>query len=180
MTPAVGSSSRPPRPDSRQCYTLRMARKPKVPRVATARERCLHFGPDCRGPIQTEHITYVPDKTAPICAFHNQVLRVMRRSLALSKMAISLKAKLTVRQRIHTIEVLRHHRFGPDSVERTDSYCNQLAEEQGIGLREFDYEKHRAMPTRPDPVDGVRFKMAFRPELESGLVTCCKWDVQRA
>ncbi len=94
-------------------------------------------------------------------------------------MAISLKAKLTVRQRILTIEVLRHHRFGPGSVERTDSYCNQIAAEQGIGPGEFDYEKHRATPTRPDPADGVRFKMAFRPELESGLVVCCKWDVRR-
>jgi hypothetical protein len=144
----------------------------------SAHERCLHLGPDCRGPMQTEHITYVPDKTAPIWAFHNKVLRVMRRSLALSKMAISLKAKLTVKQRIHTIAVLTQHRFHPSSVATTDSYCDHIAEQQGI-VSKLDYEKHRTTPTRSDPVDGVRFKMAFRPEIENGLVLSCKWDVRR-
>jgi len=157
-----------------------MAGKPKPTKVASARERCLHFGPDCRGPMQTEHFTYVPDQSAPICEFHNQVLRVVRRSLALSKMAISLKAKLTVNQRIRTIAVLTQHRFHRGSVATTDSYCDHIAEAQGIGLRRLDYEKHRTTPTRPDPVDGVRFKMAFTPEIERGLVTCCKWDVRRA
>jgi hypothetical protein len=156
-----------------------MARKPKAPKGVTDEGRCLHFGPDCRGAMQTEHITYRPDTTAPICAFHNQVLRVMRRSLALSKMAASLKAKLTVSQRMHTITVLRQHRFDYGSVEKTDSYCNQLAEENGIHLGEFDYEKHRSTPTRPDPVDGVRFRMSFKPEKKRGLVTCCHWDVRR-
>ncbi len=157
-----------------------MACKPKAPKVVTAHERCLHFGLDCKGPMQTEHITYAPDTKAPICAFHNQVLRVMRRSLALSKMAVSLKAKLTVRQRIHTIEVLRQHRFHPGPVATSDSYCDHIAEGQGIRLGKLDYEKHRMTPTRPDPVDGVRFKVAFRPEVKSGLVVCCKWDVRRA
>ncbi len=96
-----------------------MACKPKAPKVVTAHERCLHFGLDCKGPMQTEHITYAPDTKAPICAFHNQVLRVMRRSLALSKMAVSLKAKLTVRQRIHTIEVLRQHLKCSDNIVST-------------------------------------------------------------
>src|SRR5712692_5302830 len=144
----------------------------------SAHERCLHSGQDCRGAMQTEHVTYSPDTTAPICAFHNQVLRVMRLSLALSKKAASLKGKLTVRQRIHTIAVLRQHRFDPGSVDRTDSYCKHLAEEHGIHLGKFNYEKHRATPTRPDPQDGVRFTMSFQPEMEHGLVTCCKWNVR--
>jgi hypothetical protein len=143
-------------------------------------EHCLHFGPDCRGPMQTEHITYSPDTTAPICAFHNQVLRVMRLSLALSKIGASLKGKLKVRQRTYTIEVLRHHRFDPAVVERTDFYCKQFAEENGIKLGRFNYEKHRRTPTRLDPQDGVRFKMSFQPEMENSLVTCCKWNVHLA
>jgi len=77
----------------------------------------------------------------------------MRRSLALAKMAISLKAKLTVKQRTRTIEVLTQHRFHPGSVATTDSYCDHIAEEQGIGHRKLDYEKHRTTPTRPDPLD---------------------------
>jgi len=95
-------------------------------------------------------------------------------------MAISLKAKLTVNQRIRTIAVLKQHRFHAGSVATTDFYCDHIAEAQGIGHRKLDYEKHRATPTRPDPVDGVPFKMAFTPEIERGLVTCCKWDVRRA
>lgn len=130
--------------------------------------------------MQTEHITYSPDTTAPICAFHNQVLRVMRLSLALSKIAASLKGKLTVSQRMRTIEVLKRHRFDSSAVEKTDSYCNGFAKEMGITLGTFDYEKHRRTPTRLDPQDGVRFKMSFQPKLENGLVTCCKWDVHRA
>ena len=141
--------------------------------------RCLHFGPDCDGPMQTEHITYSPDTLAPICQFHNRVLRVMRLSLALSKRAAKLRAKLTVSQRIKTIEVLKRHRFDSTSIERTDAYCKKLAEEQQKPLGEFDYEKHRATPTRPDPVNGIQFRMSFRPEKKRGLVTCCKWDVRR-
>jgi hypothetical protein len=147
-------------------------------KVLTAYKRCLHFGPDCRGSMQTEHITYSPDTTAPICAFHNQVLRVMRLSLALSKSAVALRGKLTVSQRIRTVAVLKRHRFDPNSVERTDAYCKKLAAEQGILLGKLDYKRHRATPTRPDPADGVRFRMSFKPEKKSGLVTCCKWDVR--
>jgi hypothetical protein len=146
--------------------------------VLPAPKRCLHVGPDCQGPMQTEHITYSPDTTAPICEFHNQVLRVMRLSLALSKQAISLKAKLTVRQRIRTIEVLKHHRFHPTSVERTDAYCKDFAEQQGTPLGEFDYKKHRTTPTRTDPVGGIPIRMSFKPEKKRGLVTCCKWNVR--
>jgi hypothetical protein len=147
--------------------------------VLIAHEHCLHSGPDCLGPMQTEHITYAPDTTAPICAFHNQVLRVMRLSLALSKSAVALRGKLTVDQRTKTIAVLKRHRFDPASVARTDAYCKELAAEQGILLGKLDYKKHRATPTRPDPVDGVRFRMSFQPETERGLVTCCKWNVRR-
>ena len=143
-----------------------------------AHKRCLHFGPDCRGSMQTEHITYSPDTTAPICAFHNQVLRVMRLSLALSKTAVALRGKLTVSQRIRTVAVLKRHRFDPNSVERTDAYCKQFAAEQGIFLGKLDYKRHRATPTRPDPANGVRFMMSFKPEKKSGLVTCCKWNVR--
>jgi hypothetical protein len=145
----------------------------------TAHERCIHSGPDCQGPTQTEHITYSPDTTAPICAFHNQVLRVMRLSLALSKSAVALRGKLTVGQRTKTIEVLRRHRFEAACVERTDAYCKRLAAKQGIVLGKLDYKKHRRTPTRPDPVDGIRFTMSFRPEVRSGLVTCCRWVVRR-
>jgi hypothetical protein len=133
--------------------------------------------PDCQGSMQTEHITYVPDMTAPICAFHNQVLRVMRLSLALSKRAVALRGKLTVAQRKRTVEVLKRHRFDQGSIERTDAYCKKLAAEQGIILGKLDYKKHRATPTRPDPVDGMRFTMSFKPGKKRGLVTCCKWDV---
>jgi len=142
-------------------------------------ESCVHSGADCHGPMHTEHITYMPDTTAPICAFHNQVLRVMRLSLALSKRAVALRGKLTVGQRTKTIEVLKHYRFDPASVERTDAYCKKLAAAQGILLGKLDYRKHRATPTRPDPVDGIRFRMSFKPEKKRGLVTCCKWDVRR-
>ena len=140
-------------------------------------ERCLHFGPDCQGSMQTEHITYSPDTTAPICTFHNQVLRVMRLSLALSKTAASLKGKLTVKQRIHTVAVLKLHRFDPSSVRKTDAYCKKLAADKGIGLGKLDYKKHRTTPTRTDPVDGIPFRISFKPETKRGLVTCCKWDV---
>jgi hypothetical protein len=146
--------------------------------VLTAHKRCLHFGPDCRGPMQTEHITYSPDMTAPICEFHNQVLRVMRLSLALSKQAVLLRAKLTIRQRIRTIEVLKHNRFDPSSVARTDAYCKKFAAEQGTPLGRLDYEKHRTTPSRPDPVDGIPFTMSFKPERKRRLVTCCKWEVR--
>ena|SRR6266850_3949808 len=145
-----------------------------------AYERCLHSGPDCQGPMQTEHITYAPDTTAPICTFHNQVLRVMRLSLALSKSAVALRGKLTVRQRTRTIEVLKSHRFAHTSIKKTDAYCKELAAEQGIILGKLDYRKHRATPTRLDPVDGIRFTMSFKPEKKRGLVTCCKWDVRRS
>jgi hypothetical protein len=104
----------------------------------------------------------------------------MRLSLALSKIAASLKGKLTVKQRMHTIAVLRHYRFAPGSVKSTDSYCKQFVEEHGIRLGKFDYEKHKATPTRSDPVDGIRFTMSFKPEKKRGLVTCCKWDVRLA
>jgi hypothetical protein len=142
-------------------------------------ERCLHSGPDCQGSMQTEHITYIPDTTAPICAFHNQVLRVMRLSLALSKSAVALRGKLTVGQRTRTIEVLKHYRFAHVCIEKTDAYCKELAAEQGIILGKLDYRKHRVTPTRPDPADGIRFRMSFKPEKKRGLVTCCKWDVRR-
>ena len=128
--------------------------------------------------MQTEHITYSPDTTAPICEFHNQVLRVMRLSLALSKQVVSLRAKLTVRQRMRTIEVLKHFRFDPSSVARTDAYCKKFAAEQGTPLGKLDYEKHRTTPTRTDPVDGIPFRMSFKPEKKRGLVICCKWDVR--
>ncbi len=143
-------------------------------------ERCLHSGPDCQGPMQTEHITYAPDTTAPICAFHNQVLRVMRLSLALSKSAVALRGKLTVRQRTRTIEVLKCHRFAHTSIKKTDAYCKELAAKQEITLGKLDYKKHRRTPTRPDPVDGIRFTMSFKLEKKRGLVTCCKWDVRRS
>jgi hypothetical protein len=146
--------------------------------VLPAPKRCLHFGPDCDGPMQTEHITYLPDTTAPICAFHNQVLRVMRLCLALSKGAVALRGKLTVRQRTRTIEVLKRHRFHAASVEKTQTYCEKLAAKQGIVLGRLDYKKHRATPTRTDPVDGIRFTMSFKPEVKRGLVTCCKWNVR--
>jgi hypothetical protein len=102
----------------------------------------------------------------------------MRLSLALSKSAVALRGKLTVSQRIRTVEVLKRHRFDPTSVERTDAYCKKLAAEQGIPLGKLDYKKHRATPTRPDPADGLRFRMSFKPEKKRGLVTCCKWDVR--
>jgi hypothetical protein len=101
-------------------------------------EHCLHFGADCRGPMQTEHITYSPDTKAPICAFHNQVLRFMRLSLVLSKKAASLKGKLTVRQRMRTIEVLKRYRFDLAVVATTASYCSSFAAERGINLGAFD------------------------------------------
>jgi len=46
-----------------------------------------------------------------------------------------------------------------------------------LSLGRLDYKKHRATPTRLDPVDGMRCRMSFQPELESGLVICCKWSV---
>lgn len=155
-----------------------MAGKLKTPKPSSAHERCIHFGPDCQGPMQTEHITYVPDMTAPICAFHNQVLRVMRLSLALSKSAVALRGKLTVSQRTRTISVLKLHRFDHAAIEKTDAYCKELAAKQGITLGKLDYKKHRATPTRPNPVDGIRFRMSFKPEIKRGLVTCCMWDVR--
>lgn len=160
-------------PAWRTLSRLRRARK-----VLPNPQRCFHSGPDCQGPLQTEHITYAPDTTAPICAFHNQVLRVMRLSLALSKSAVALRGKLTVGQRTKTIEVLKRHRFDHASVERTDAYCKELATKQGIVLGKLDCKKHRTTPTRPDPVDGIRFRMSFKPEIKCGLVTCCKWDVR--
>ena len=145
----------------------------------TIQKHCLHSGPDCRGMLQTEHITYRPDTTAPICSFHNQVLRVMRLSLALAKIAAALRGKLTVKQRQITLEVLKHHRFDPTCVENTDAHCKSFAAEHGIALGKLDYDKHRTTPTRPNPVHGERFKMSFQPELDRDLVTCCKWRVRR-
>jgi len=104
----------------------------------------------------------------------------MRLSLALSKSAVALRGKLTVRQRTRTIEVLKSHRFAHTSIKKTDAYCKELAAEQGIILGKLDYRKHRATPTRLDPVDGIRFTMSFKPEKKRGLVTCCKWDVRRS
>jgi hypothetical protein len=102
----------------------------------------------------------------------------MRLSLALSKSAVALRGKLTVGQRTKTIAVLKRHRFDPASVARTDAYCKELAAERGIVLGKLDYKKHRATPTRTEPVDGIRFTMSFKPEKKRGLVTCCKWDVR--
>jgi hypothetical protein len=102
----------------------------------------------------------------------------MRLSLALSKSAVALRGKLTVGQRTKTIAALKCHRFDLTSVARTDAYCKELAAEQGIVLGKLDYKKHRATPTRTDPVDGIRFRMSFKPEVKRGLVTCCRWDVR--
>jgi|HubBroStandDraft_1064217.scaffolds.fasta_scaffold93108_2 hypothetical protein len=54
----------------------------------------------------------------------------------------------------------------------------KFAAKQGIVLGKLDYKKHRATPTRTDPLDGIRFTMSFKPEVKRGLVTCCKWDVR--
>ena len=81
---------------------------------------------------------------------------------------------------ISMASILRHISSGVVLVRRAnvDAYCKIIAAEQGKVLGKLNYEKHRTTPTRPDPVDGVRFRMSFKPEIERGLVMCCKWDVR--
>jgi hypothetical protein len=44
----------------------------------------------------------------------------------------------------------------------------KFAAKQGIVLGKLDYKRHRATPTRTDPLDGIRFTMSFKPEVKRG------------
>jgi hypothetical protein len=55
--------------------------------------KCSHAGPDCKGPLQTEHLIYGKDERKTfLCKFHHQTVQQIRRLLALRKRELRLRA----------------------------------------------------------------------------------------
>src|SRR5215469_723885 len=110
--------------------------------------KCSHAGPDCRGPLQTEHLIYGKDERKTfLCKFHNQTVQQIRRLLALRKRELGLMAKLDEPQRIHCYEEMRKQRFSRTFPRAMHRKCEVIANALHMEQRDDWYEELSSQDT---------------------------------
>ena len=147
----------------------------RIPRARLARptmRTCSHAGPDCRGPIQREHLIYgIAQRTTHLCEFHNQAVQQIRRLLALRKGEAGLRAKLDERQRILCFEEMRKWRFVRRFPQAMHDKCEAIAASLRLAPRTDWYEKLSSQDT-PKPGGPIK----FRPEPIATGSPVEEWD----
>jgi hypothetical protein len=136
---------------------------------------CSHVGPDCEGPLQTEHLTYGQNQqTTYLCQFHNQTVLQIRRLLALRKRQLGLRGKLDERQRILCFEQMRRHRFTHRFLEAMDRKCEGIAESLQLERRPDWY---RQLKSEDTPKPGGPIRVRLRPIARGNPVMDWEWEI---
>ncbi len=108
---------------------------------------CSHYGSDCSGRLESEHITYDPCKIVPLCHFHNQVVYHIRRILALRLKEKGLRGRLHNANRELCYKHMLMHRFSPTFLLTMEQISEQLAAKLGLGPSLANwYDKHKQRP----------------------------------
>jgi hypothetical protein len=110
--------------------------------------KCSHAGPDCKGPLQTEHLIYGKDERKTfLCKFHNQTVQRIRRLLALRKCESGLRAKLDEPQRILCYEEMRKRRVARGFPQAMHRKCEVIANRLEMPRRTDWYEQLSSQDT---------------------------------
>jgi len=125
--------------------------------------KCSHAGPDCKGPLQTEHLIYGKDeRTTFLCKFHNQTVQQIRRLLALRKRELGLMAKLDEPQRIHCYEEMRKRRFARGFPQAMHRKCEVIANSLQMAQRPNWYEQLSSQDT-PKAAGPIKMRLESVP-----------------
>jgi hypothetical protein len=147
----------------------------RIPRARLPRltkRTCSHAGPDCRGPIQREHLIYgSAQQTTHLCEFHNQAVQQIRRLLALRKREVGLRPKLDERQRVLCFEEMRKWRFARGFPQAMHDKCEAIAASLRLAPRTDWYERLSSQDT-PKPGGPIK----FRPEPIATGSPVEEWD----
>jgi hypothetical protein len=110
--------------------------------------KCSHAGPDCNGPLQTEHLIYGKDERKTfLCEFHNQTVQQIRRLFALRKRELRLKGVLNEPQRIRCYEEMRKRRFARGFPQAMHRKCEAIADSLQLAKQADWYEQLSSQDT---------------------------------
>jgi len=90
-------------------------------------QRCSHYGSDCSGRLEREHITYDPPVTVSLCAFHNEVVNRIRRILSLRLIQQRLRGRLQNSNRELCYKLMLEFRFSQEFLGNMDELCERVA-----------------------------------------------------
>ncbi len=113
---------------------------------------CSHYGSDCSGRLEREHISYEPPEIVRLCTFHNQVVSRIRRILALRLKEQHLRGSLQNSNRALCYKLMLQYRFSREFLEKMNEICDQFASR--LGLR----------PSRPDWYERLKNRPLQSPE----------------
>jgi hypothetical protein len=136
---------------------------------------CSHAGPDCKGPVQTEHLSYGKDERKTfLCEFHNQTVQQIRRLLALRKVERRLRGKLDERQRILCYEEMRKWRFAQGFPRAVQVKCEVIA--QGLQMPQRD-DWYEELSSQDTPKPGGTIRIRLEPVAIGNPVEDWEWKI---
>ncbi len=135
---------------------------------------CSHYGSDCSGCLEREHITYDPPKIVSLCAFHNQVVNRIRRILALRLREQHLRGRLQNANREMCYRLMLEFRFSPEFLGNMDHICKQLASQ--LGLKPSPPDWYERLKDRPAEKPGT-IRVRRVPVVEGSPVTRWDWKI---
>jgi hypothetical protein len=137
--------------------------KGKVSTNAANTRTCSHAGPDCNGPVQTEHLIYGKDERKTLlCEFHNQTVQQIRRLLALRKRELRLRGAVNEQQRLRCYEEMRKLRFAPEFPQAMHDKCEKIANSLQIPQRPDWYEQLSSQDT-PKAGGPIKIRLEAMP-----------------
>ncbi len=135
---------------------------------------CSHYGSDCSGRLEREHISYEPPEIVRLCAFHNQVVSRIRRILALRLIERHLKGSLQNAHRKLCYKLMLQHRFAGGFPEKMNDACEQFASR--LGLKPSPHDWYQRLKIRP-PVKPGTIRAHLEPIVVGNPVKFWDWKI---
>jgi len=150
-------------------------KKMQLPLPTDTPGKCSHVGPDCEGPLQTEHLIYGKDERKTfLCEFHNQTVQQIRRLLALRKRELGLRAKVNEPQRILCYEEMRKLRFAQGFPQAMHRKCEKISDSLQMPQRPDWYKQLSSQDT---PKAGGQIRIRLEPIPIGNPVKDWEWRI---